>query len=70
MEYAYLGKITTPSRCGRLHQGCAYGNRPVKMIFDGDRLDVEELNGPEPLHYVIVDLKAFKDTVEILPKLN
>ncbi|MEI6890910.1 MAG: sugar phosphate nucleotidyltransferase [Pontiella sp.] len=70
MEYAYLGEITTPSRCGRLDQGCAYGNRPVKMIFDGDRLDVEELSVPQPLHYVIVDLKAFKDTVEILAKLN
>ncbi|MEE9368100.1 MAG: sugar phosphate nucleotidyltransferase [Pontiella sp.] len=70
MEYAYLGEITTPSRCGRLDQGCAYGNRPVKMIFDGDRLDVEELNVPEPLHYVIVDLKALKDTKEILSKLN
>ena len=70
MEYAYLGEITTPSRCGRLDQGCAYGNRPVKMVFDGDRLDVEELSVPETLHYVIVDLKAFKDTVEILAKLN
>ncbi len=70
MEFAYLGEITTPSRCGRLDQGCAYGNRPVKMTFDGDRLDVEELNVPEPLHYVIVDLKAHKDTVEILAKLN
>lgn len=70
MEYAYLGEITTPSRCGRLDQGCAYGNRPVKMLFDGDRLDVEELNVPQPLHFVIVDLKAFKDTKEILAKLN
>ncbi|VGO18041.1 sugar phosphate nucleotidyltransferase [Pontiella sulfatireligans] len=70
MEYAYLGEITTPSRCGRLDQGCAYGNRPVKMIFDGDRLDVEELTVPQTLHYVIVDLKAFKDTKEILAKLN
>jgi UTP-glucose-1-phosphate uridylyltransferase/mevalonate kinase len=70
MEYAYLGEITTPSRCGRLDQGCAYGNRPVKMVFDGDRLDVEELNVPVTLHYVIVDLKASKDTVEILSKLN
>ncbi len=70
MEYAYLGEITTPSRCGRLDQGCAYGNRPVKMTFDGDRLDVEEINVPKTLHYVIVDLKAFKDTKEILSKLN
>ncbi len=70
MEYAYLGEITTPSRCGRLDQGCAYGNRPVMMTFDGDRLDVEEINVPKTLHYVIVDLKAFKDTKEILSKLN
>jgi UTP-glucose-1-phosphate uridylyltransferase/mevalonate kinase len=70
MEYAYMGEITTPSRCGRLDQGCAYGNRPILMTFDGDRLDVEELNVPQTLHYVIVDLKAFKDTKEILAKLN
>jgi UTP-glucose-1-phosphate uridylyltransferase len=70
MEYAYTGEITTPSRCGRLDQGCAYGNRPVIMTFDGDRLDVQELNVPAPLHYVIVDLKASKDTKEILSKLN
>jgi UTP-glucose-1-phosphate uridylyltransferase/galactokinase len=70
MELAYLGEITTPSRCGRLDQGCAYGNRPVMMTFDGDRLDVREVNVPKTLHYVVVDLKAHKDTVEILSKLN
>jgi mevalonate kinase/choline kinase len=70
MEYAYMGEITTPSRCGRLDQGCAYGNRPVMMTFDGDRLEVQELSVPKTLHYVIVDLKAFKDTKEILAKLN
>ena len=70
MEYAYAGEITTPSRCGRLDQGCAYGNRPVMMTFDGDRLDVEEIKVSKTLHYVIVDLKAFKDTKEILSKLN
>ena len=31
MEYAYRGEIATPSRCGRLDQGCAYGGRPVEM---------------------------------------
>ena len=36
MEYAYIGEITTPSRCGRMDQGCAYGNRPIMIIFDGD----------------------------------
>jgi UTP-glucose-1-phosphate uridylyltransferase/mevalonate kinase len=70
MELAYNGEITTPSRCGRLDQGCAYGDRPIEMVFDGDRLDVKELSIPSLLHYVIVDLKASKDTREILARLN
>ncbi len=70
MELAYQGEITTPSRCGRMDQGCAFGNRPVLMTFDGDRLDTDELQVNSELHYVIVDLHAKKDTVEILAKLN
>ncbi len=70
MELAYLGEITTPSRCGRMDQGCAYGNRPVLMTFDGDRIDVKEIAVPHDLHYIIVDLKAGKDTKEILNRLN
>jgi len=70
MELGYLGEITTPSRCGRMDQGCAYGNRPILMIYDGDRLDVQELSVPQSLYYVIVDLKASKDTKEILNRLN
>jgi UTP-glucose-1-phosphate uridylyltransferase/galactokinase len=70
MEFAYLGEITTPARCGRMDQGCAYGNRPVMMTFDGDRIDVEEVVVGKDLHFVIVDLGAGKDTKEILSKLN
>jgi len=70
MEYAYLGEITTPSRCGRMDQGCAYGNKPIMMVYDGERTDVEELSVPEDFHFVIVDLCAGKDTMEILRKLN
>jgi len=70
MEYAYRGEITTPSRCGRMDQGCAYGARPIMMIFDGDHIDVEELAVPNDLYFVIVDLRAAKDTKEILKKLN
>ena len=70
MEYAYIGEITTPSRCGRMDQGCAYGSRPIMMTFDGDRIDVEEINVPKDLHFVIVDLGAGKDTREILNQLN
>jgi UTP-glucose-1-phosphate uridylyltransferase/mevalonate kinase len=70
MELAYQGEITTPSRCGRMDQGCAYGNRPILMTFDGDHLDVTELQIPEDMYFVIVDLNAQKDTMEILSRLN
>ncbi len=70
MEFAYLGEITTPSQCGRMDQGCAYGNRPIAMIFDCDRTHIVELNVPKNLYFVIVDLGANKNTQEILGKLN
>jgi UTP-glucose-1-phosphate uridylyltransferase/mevalonate kinase len=70
MEFAYLGEITTPSRCGRMDQGCAYGNRAVMMTFDGEQTDVTELSVGKDLYFVIVDLCASKDTKEILAKLN
>ena len=70
MEYAYSGEITTPSRCGRMDQGCAYGNRPIMMTFDGDQIDVEEINVSKDLYFVIVDLGAGKDTRLILNRLN
>jgi len=70
MELAYQGEITTPSRCGRMDQGCAFGNRAVLMEFDGERLETEELRPPGDLHFVIVDLNATKDTMTILKHLN
>ena len=70
MELAYQGEITTPSRCGRMDQGCAYGDRAVLMEFDGDRLSTEEVRPAKDLHFVIVDLKAGKNTLEILKRLN
>lgn len=70
MELAYQGEITTPSRCGRMDQGCAYGKRPILMEFDGDHLNVSELQVPEDMYFVIVDLNAQKDTTEILSRLN
>ncbi|MCE5270015.1 GHMP kinase [bacterium] len=70
MEFAYLGEIITPSRCGRMDQGCAFGNRPVMMTHDRDLLNVEEVSVPDDLHLVIVDLCAEKDTMEILADLN
>jgi UTP-glucose-1-phosphate uridylyltransferase/mevalonate kinase len=70
MELAYQGEITTPSRCGRMDQGCAFGNRPIHMVFDGDRLDTRELQAGRDLHFVVVDLQAQKNTIEILNRLN
>ncbi len=70
MELAYQGEITTPSRCGRMDQGCAFGDRAVLMEFDGERLSTEEVRPARELHFVVVDLKARKDTVEILKRLN
>lgn len=70
MELAYQGEVLTPSRCGRMDQGCAFGNRPILMSYDGDHVDVQELRVKSDLHFVIVDLQAGKDTVEILRSLN
>lgn len=70
MEMAYQGEIVTPSRCGRMDQGCAFGDRPVLMTFDGDRLETAELRVKQDAHFVIVDLHAQKDTMEILARLN
>ncbi len=70
MELAYQGEVTTPSRCGRMDQGCAFGNRPILMTYDGDRLDVTELRVKDDLYLVLVDLGAQKDTMEILTRLN
>ena len=70
MELAYQGEVTTPSRCGRMDQGCAYGQRPILMSFNGDRIDVRELQSVGDIYMVIVDLNAEKDTRTILNSLN
>jgi UTP-glucose-1-phosphate uridylyltransferase/mevalonate kinase len=70
MEMAYQGEILTPSRCGRMDQGCAFGNNPILMTFDGERLDTTKLQIEGDLYFVLVDLNAEKDTTEILSRLN
>ena len=69
MEYAYRGETTTPSRCGRMDQGCAY-QHPILMSFDGDLIDVKEFSVRSNIYIVIVDLGAGKDTRLILNQLN
>ena len=70
MECAYLGETSTPSRCGRMDQGCAYGPRPILMVHDRESVTVKQLQFHEPIHMVVVDLGAQKDTQEILARLN
>ena len=70
MDIAYQGEITTPSQCGRMDQCCAFGQRPVLMTFDGDRVEVDELALGATLHLVIVELAGKKDTTEILHRLQ
>jgi UTP-glucose-1-phosphate uridylyltransferase/mevalonate kinase len=70
MEAAYQGETATPSRCGRMDQGCAYGQIPVMMTFDGDRLGVEPLRPGGDFYLLVADLCGKKDTVRILSDLN
>lgn len=70
MELAYQGEILTPSQCGRMDQACAYGPCPVVLHYDGEAVEVEELLVGAPLHLVVADLHAAKDTVIILEKLR
>ncbi|NMD35673.1 MAG: GHMP kinase [Planctomycetes bacterium] len=70
MDLAYRGEITTPSRCGRMDQGCAFGRRPLLMAFDQDMVAVRELSAGGRFHFLIVDLKGIKDTVRILSDLS
>ncbi len=70
IEAAYQGEIATPSRCGRMDQGCAFGQIPVQMEFDGDRLHVRTLRPGADFHLLVADLCGRKDTVRILSDLN
>lgn len=70
MQLAYLGERHTPSLCGRMDQACAFGPRPVLMLYDGDELEVEELVLGGAFHYVVADLGAAKSTTRILEALQ
>ncbi len=70
MEVAYRGELTTPSRCGRMDQGCAYGRRPILMTFDADLVDVRRITIGGDIPMLIVDLAKGKDTHRILHDLN
>jgi galactokinase len=70
MELAYQGEISTPSRCGRMDQCVAFGSTPVRMTFDGDIVGAVPLHVTRPIHMLLVDLGAGKDTTAILQGLG
>lgn len=70
MQIAYRGELMTGSRCGRLDQACAYGEKPVLMHFYQNEIDVETMRVGQTLYWVIADLCAGKDTKKILAYLN
>lgn len=70
MNIAYVGELRTSSRCGRLDQACAFGVKPVQMIFDGEEMEVKPLTVGKELYWVFADLCAKKDTIRILTDLN
>jgi len=70
MEAAYQGEILTPSRCGRMDQGCAFGQVPVLMTFDADSIRTRQLSVGRHVPLLIADLKGQKNTVRILGELN
>ena len=70
MNLAYLGEITTPSRCGKLDQACAFGKKPILMVFDGDKTEIHNIKVQKELYFVFADLNSHKDTIRILGDLN
>src|SRR5210317_2630113 len=60
IEAAYQGELMTPSRCGRMDQGCAYGRIPVGMTFDGELMTSRTIVPGGDFHFLIADLKASK----------
>lgn len=70
MKVAYAGERLTKSRCGRLDQACAYGERPVVMEFSDEEINVKKLKVGKTLNWVFADLSASKDTKKILSYLN
>lgn len=71
MEIAYKGEMRTPSRCGRMDQCVVMGQNAVGyMEFHGNLCTLKTIRCGKALHFVVVDLNAFKDTIVILRELN
>ena len=78
-KFAYLASTRLPVDAAVSYYGVQIdqhldeaGKRgcPILMHFDGDRIDVSEMSVGKDIPMVVVDLKASKDTREILNRLN
>jgi len=71
MELAYKGEMLTPSRCGRMDQCVAMGrDKMALMTFKGPNVTLRELVLKSPMHFVVANLNAAKNTVRILAALR
>jgi len=70
MDLAWAGERRAGSACGRMDLACAYGRRTTLLGFDGARFTVAPVAVGGPLHLLVVDLCAGKDTRRILADLN
>ena len=70
MDLAYLGELAGGSKCGRMDQACAYGQRLLRIGFDADEMSIEVLRPSAPLHPLLVDLCAEQETRRILGALQ
>jgi galactokinase len=70
MDLAWAGERRAGSACGRMDQVCAYGRRTLRLVIDGERLDVEPLAPGGRFAFLVVDLGGDKDTRRILADLH
>lgn len=70
MNSAYYGERLAQSKCGKLDQICANGERLVKMTFYPDKIEINPIKVKTPIYMVIADLNAAKDTKKILNALH
>lgn len=74
MDLAYAGERVTGSMCGRMDQIVAIGpGRVARMQFNSEIVSHQVITYPsnrEPIHVVVADLMAEKDTTLILTSLQ
>ncbi len=70
MDAAYYGERLAQSKCGKLDQICINGENLVKMTFHPDKVEIDPIKVRTPIHMVIADLNASKDTKKILNALH